>query len=93
MNKLLAAGLLVSTLLAGCRGFQRQDSRDGGFAHALECVEVQGDAAERAAELCSRRGFDPSVPRFREGFMAALDCVRGKGGTAAEAAAACRTGA
>jgi hypothetical protein len=92
MKNLLVSTALLALVLTGCRGFQRQDSRDTGFANALECVEVQGDTAERAAELCSRRGFDPAVEDYQEGFKAGLDCARSKGAAAAEAAAACRQG-
>ena len=92
MKNLLVASLLITALLPACRGFQRQDSRETGFANALECVEVQGDSAERAAELCGRRGFQPGVHNYQEGFKAGLDCARSKGATAAEAAAACRQG-
>jgi hypothetical protein len=93
MKTPLATLVLVALLLPACRGFQRQDSRETGFANALECVEVQGDTAERAAELCSRRGFDPAVEEYQEGFKAGLDCARSQGAGAAEAAAACRQGA
>jgi hypothetical protein len=93
MKSLCVSTVLVVLLLSGCRGFQRQDSHATGFANALECVEVQGDTAERAAELCSRRGFDPSVSAYAEGFEAGLACARSKGAGAVEAAAACRQGA
>jgi hypothetical protein len=89
MNKLIAPAVLIALSLPACRGFQRHDSPQAGYSNALECVVVQGDTAERAAQLCSQRGFDPSVPRYREAFMSALECVRTKGGGAAEAAAAC----
>ena len=92
MKNLLVATILVALSLPGCRGFQRQNSRDTGYANALECVEVQGDTAERAAELCSRRGFQPGVHEYQEGFNAGLDCARSKGAGAVEAAAACRLG-
>jgi len=92
MKHLLVSTALVALLLTGCRGFQRQDSRATGFANALECVEVQGDTAARAADLCGRRGFQPGVHNYQEGFQAGLDCARSKGATAAEAAAACRQG-
>jgi hypothetical protein len=93
MKTLLVTTSLIAVLLPACRGFQRQDSSETGFANALECVEVHGDTAERAAELCSRRSFDPAVEEYRKGFEAALECVRAKGAGAAEAAAACRHGA
>jgi hypothetical protein len=92
MKKLALAPVLVCLVLPACRGYQRQDSRATGYANALECMEVQGDTAERAAELCSRRSFDPAVSEYREGFKAALECARSKGAGAAEAAAACRQG-
>jgi hypothetical protein len=92
MKNLLVSTALLALVLTGCRGFQRQDSRDTGFANALECVEVQGDMAARAADLCGRRDFQPGVHEYQEGYKAGLDCARGKGPTAAEAAAACRHG-
>lgn len=87
------AALIALVLASACRAPQRQDSRDTGFVNALECVEVQGDTAARAADLCGRRSFDPQVKVYIEGYKAGLDCVRSKGAGAIEAAAACRQGA
>jgi len=94
MKNLIVSTAVLSLLISSaCRAPQRQDSRETGFANALECVEVQGDTAARAADLCSRRSFDPQVSEYIEGYKAGLDCARSRGAGAAEAAAACRTGA
>ena len=89
------AGLIaIVALIAapGCRDrFQRVDSSENGFAHALECVEEMGDTAERAARECGLRSFAPGNNQYREGWEAGLECAVGQGGVAAEAAEACRT--
>ena len=90
-NLIVSTAVLSLLLTTACRAPQRQDSRATGFANALECVEVQGDTAARAADLCGRRGFDPQVEEYVEGYKAGLDCARSQGPGAAEAAAACRS--
>jgi hypothetical protein len=92
-NLIVSTALFALVFSSACRAPQRQDSRDTGFANALECVETQGDTAARAADLCGRRSFDPQVREYIEGYKAGLDCARSKGAGAAEAAAACRQGA
>ena len=86
---LFAIVALVGAL--GCRDrFQRVDSPENGYAHALECVEEQGDTAARAVRFCGLRSFAPGNAEYRGGWEAGLECVANGGGDAAEAAAACR---
>jgi hypothetical protein len=90
MRKLCISLVVVALAVPACRaGFQRKDDARTGHANALECLAYHGDTAERAAELCSRRGFAPGTPRYQEGYEQALQCARRQGGSAAAAAAAC----
>ncbi len=92
MRILSFALIIVGLVAAGCRGPQRQDLPDAGYAHALECLRSQGSQIGAAIDSCSERSFHPGSVQYSSGWKAALDCASSREGSADEVADACSRG-
>jgi hypothetical protein len=95
MKKLILLVAIVSSGSLGCGPPQRfhHNVPDDGFAHALECLQNEGDEAAVAVRACGRRDFHPGAASYAEGWRAALDCARSESGSTAEVIRACGSGA